>query len=984
MSEDVTKWLEERGLGKYAHAFIENDATIGELPLLTDDDLREIGLPVGARRRFLAAVSETAPAKESPTPTPQSEQTSSTGEAERRQLTVMFCDLVGSTILSQRLDPEDLRELNRLYQDACKAAIERYDGYVARYMGDGVLAYFGYPQAHEDDAERAIHAALGVVESVAGLSPCVGDGADVDLAVRVGIATGPVVVGDLIGEGASQENAVVGETPNLAARLQGLADENTVVIGPGTYELTVERFECRNLGAHSLKGIAESINAWRVVAPIAAESRFEAAHRTGVTPLVGREHEIGLLLERWAQAKEGDGQVVLLSGEAGIGKSRITEILRERATGDDPVRLRYQCSPYHTNTALHPVIEQLRRASQFEAEDTDEVKLAKLETLLARGTVDPAAVAPLFAPLLSIPTNGRYPPLEMTPERQKEGTLQALVAQMDGLSHEQPVLFIFEDVHWADPTSLELLGITIERTQDLPALVVITFRPEFTAPWTGYTHVTSLTLNRFTRSLVATMVNKVTTGKPLPDKVLAQIVEKTDGVPLFVEELTKTTLESGLLTEEADKYVLSGPLPEVAIPTTLHDSLLARLDRLGTVKEVAQTASAIGREFDHELLAALSPLSVDELHEALDQLINAGLIFPRGRSTKTIYSFKHALVQDAAYESLLRSTRQTLHGRIAETIRATFPDVVSAQPELLAHHFTEARRSSEAIEWWLRAGQQAAERSAIQETVAHLSRGLVVLGRLPQSTERDRRELAFQIALGGPLMTTRGWGAPDTAKTFKRARELCEQLGDTKELLPALYGEWIQTITGGDISAGQDAAIELLRLSEEQGDSAGIVNAHRCLCFCSLLSGNLASAGRYIEEGLKVYDPKEHRSLGYRFAHDPLVSLLSQRALIESLTGYGERALETCTEAIGYATELAHLPSRIFATWISGALSAAIRRDIESAERHSREILSLSKELNIPTWRAWGSVAEPRRVYRRLQLLRGLEHEQIKSIFPRG
>lgn len=334
------------------------------------------------------------------------------------------------------------------------------------------------------------------------------------------------------------------------------------------------------------------------------------------------------------------------------------------------MRLRYQCSPYHTNTALHPVIEQLRRASQFEAEDTDEVKLAKLETLLARGTADPAAVAPLFAPLLSIPTNGRYPPLEMTPERQKEGTLQALVAQMDGLSHEQPVLFIFEDIHWADPTSLELLGITIERTQDLPALVVITFRPEFTAPWTGYTHVTSLTLNRFTRSLVATMVNKVTTGKPLPDEVLEQIVEKTDGVPLFVEELTKTTLESGLLTEEADKYVLSGPLPEVAIPTTLHDSLLARLDRLGGVKEVAQTASAIGREFDHELLAALSPLSVDELHEALDQLITAGLIFPRGRSPETIYSFKHALVQDAAYESLLRSTRQTLHGRIAETIRA--------------------------------------------------------------------------------------------------------------------------------------------------------------------------------------------------------------------------------------------------------------------------------------------------------------------------
>ena len=436
MSEDVTRWLEQNGLGKYADAFDENDVDVTDLPLLSEDDLREIGLPVGPRRRFLAAVTEAPSAdRDMPTPSPMAESISTSGAAERRQLTVMFCDLVGSTELSQQLDPEDLSEINRAYQDACKAAIDRYDGYLARYMGDGVMAYFGHPQAHEDDAERAVHSGLAVVELVTTLNASVGKKYGVELSVRVGIATGPVVVGDQIGEGSSQESAVVGETPNLAARLQGIAANNNIVVGPGTHELARERFAYDELGMQSLKGIAEPVPAWRVIGPASAESRFEAGHRTGLTPLVGREHEIGLLLDRWTQAKDGDGQVVLLSGEPGIGKSRITETLLERTASDDPVRLRYQCSPYHKNSALHPIIERLEREAKFDSAETNEVNLGKLELLLEDEGTEVESVVPLFAALLAIPTEGRYPAIEMSPERQREATLEVIVAHMEAATH---------------------------------------------------------------------------------------------------------------------------------------------------------------------------------------------------------------------------------------------------------------------------------------------------------------------------------------------------------------------------------------------------------------------------------------------------------------------------------------------------------------------------------------------------------------------
>ena len=944
MSDGITKWLEELGLGKYVKVFAENDIDLEVVPHLTDADLEKLGLSLGHRRKLQGAVQalgETQPTPREARPPSTDADTPRAREAERRQLTVMFCDLAGSTELSQRLDAEDLREVNRAYQDACKAAIERYDGYVARYMGDGVLAYFGYPQAHEDDAERAIHAGLGVVEAMMILNNTVGDKQDIKLGVRVGIATGPVVVGDIIGEGASQESAVVGETPNLAARLQALATPNTVVVGSGTRQLAKGRFEYDDLGTQELKGIAEPVRAWRVIAPATAESRFEAAHRTGLTPLVGREHEIGLLLERWEQAKEGDGQVILLSGEAGIGKSRITETLRERTAGDDPVRLRYQCSPYHTNSALHPVIEQLERAAQFDAEDTSEAKFDKLESLLAQGASDVEAVAPLFAPLMSIPSKGRYAPLEMTAERQKEQTLEALVSQMEGLSQIRLVLLIFEDVHWADPTSLELLELIIERAQSLPALVVITFRPEFPPPWAGYTHVTTLTLNRFTRSLAAALVEKVTAGRPLPDEVLEQIIEKTDGVPLFVEELTKTILESGLLTEEPDKYVLSGPLSEVAIPATLHDSLMARLDRLGAVKEVAQTAAAIGRAFDYDLLAAVSPLSFAELHDALDQLIDAELVFRRGRPQEGGYIFKHALVQDAAYGSLLKSKRQELHGRVAGVLEKRFPERAETEPELLAHHLTEAGHPERAIVYWNQAGKRASEGSANHEAIAHLETALRLADELPRTEARDQQQLAALMTLGPALLATRGMATEQAVRVYQRARELSEEVGEPAQQFAVTWGQWILYLNRGQLEKARELTEQLLIIAGTQPNSESRLQAHHATSVTLVALDELLSARSHAEQALDVYDINEHRSQAFHFGgHDPGVCCACHLASVLWCLGFVDQALGRVYEAVKLAEELSHTFSLAHAQMFAARIHQ-FRREARLTKAHAEALITL-------------------------------------------
>jgi class 3 adenylate cyclase len=670
---DLAAWLRGLGLERYAPAFRDNDVDDEVLPALTSDDLISIGVTsVGHRRKLLAAIAKLGAEMPSAAVMAGSrdppEPTVAAANAERRQLTVMFCDLVGSTTLAARLDPEDLREVIAAYHRAVAEIVMRFDGFVAKYMGDGVMVYFGYPRAHEDDAERAVRTALGLVDAVGHLNV-----KSVELQARVGIATGLVIVGDLIGESSAQEQSVVGETPNLAARLQALAAPNAVVIASGTRRLIGDLFEYRDLGAVEVRGLAAAVRAWQVLRPSVVVSRFEALRGSLLTRLVGRDEEIDLLLRRWARAKAGDGQIVLISGEPGLGKSRITAALAEGLHAEPHIRLRYFCSPYHQDSALFPFIDQLGRASGFARDDTPAVKLEKLETLLARAMPPDEDVA-LLADLLSLPALDRYPLPNLSPQRKKQRTLEALIRQLEGLARGQPVVTVFEDAHWIDPTSRVLLDLTLERVRSLPVLLIVTFRPEFQPPWTGQPQVTMLALNRLDRHDRTALVAQLAGGKALPDEVVDQIAERTDGVPLFVEELTKSVLESDLLREETNRFVLDGALRPFAIPSSLHDSLMARLDRLASVRLVAQIGAAIGREFPYTLMHAVSHLPEDELQAALSRFVASELVIQRGTPPDAIYSFKHALVQDAAHGSLLRSSRQQLHAQIAGALETHSPN----------------------------------------------------------------------------------------------------------------------------------------------------------------------------------------------------------------------------------------------------------------------------------------------------------------------
>jgi class 3 adenylate cyclase len=705
---DIRDWLRDLALGRYADSFEANAIDSEVLLELTEADLEKLGVVLGHRKKLLKAIAALRePDKEIAGPGEADASRAPRREAERRQLTVLFCDLVGSTELAARLDPEDMGQVIRAYQDTCAEGIARWGGHIAKYMGDGVLAYFGWPQAHEDDAERAVRAGLELTDGIAKLDTSAGK----TLAARTGIATGLVMVGELIGEGAAREEAVVGETPNVAARLQTLAAPSSVVISLATRRLLGGLFDLEDLGRNRLKGFAEPLPAWRVKGEGLAEGRFEARQTAGLTPLVGRDEEIALLLRRWQQVKDGEGHVVLLSGEPGIGKSRLVREVRARLEGDPHISPLYQCSPHHTTSPLHPLIEQLERAAGFAAGDRPEAKFDKLAALVARGTDRLDQAVPLIAALLGVPKDDRYPSPDLTPQRQKQLTLAALVEQLEGLAAAQPVLLTYEDMHWSDPTTQELLGLTIERLQHLPALLLITFRPEFSPPWPTQPHVSALALSRLGRREGAALVERVVRDKALPAEVAAQIVAKTDGVPLFVEELTKTVLESDLLTDAGDHYELTGSLPPLAIPTTLHDSLMARLDRLPTAKEIAQIGAVIGREFSHELLAAVADQPEDQLRGALGQLLRSELLFRQGTLPDATYAFKHALVQDAAYQSLLKAKRQHLHARIARSLEERPSSAIQIAPEVLAYHYMQAGLFELAIPYWLRAGGSAPRRS---------------------------------------------------------------------------------------------------------------------------------------------------------------------------------------------------------------------------------------------------------------------------------
>jgi class 3 adenylate cyclase/predicted ATPase len=953
---DISRWLEGLGLEQYQHAFRENDVDAAVLPELTGDDLTALGVTsIGHRRKLLAAIAALRPATQSAPGIAAagsmrvSRSRTAHAGAERRHLTVMFCDLVGSTALASRLDPEDLREVIGAYQSCVAEAVNPYDGFVAKYMGDGVLIYFGYPRAHEDDAERAVRAGLRVIDAIRQL-----DVQRVKLQGRVGIATGLVVVGDLIGSGEAQERGVVGETPNLAARMQEQAPPSGVMIAEGTRRLLGDLFELCDLGGVAVKGFDTLVPVWQVLGPSGVESRFEALRAGGLTPLVGRDEELRLLLYRWARAKAGEGQVVLISGEPGLGKSHVTAALHERCQGEPHFRQRYFCSPYRQDSALYPIIDQMARAARFAPVDPPASKLEKLEVLLARGSPSDEDIA-LIADLLSLPSPERYPLPNLSPQRKKQRTLEALMGRLKSLARRRPVIVIFEDAQWVDPTSRELLDLCVEQVRTLPVLLIMTFRPEFQPAWTGQPHVTTLVLNRLDRNDRIALIEQIVGGKELPGEVVDQIVERTDGVPLFVEELTKSVLESGLLREEEGRYVLDGPLPLLAIPTSLHASLMARLDRLAPVRQVAQIGAAFGRWFRYRSLRAVAGLPEDELQASLARLVASELVFQNGTPPDAIYTFKHALVQDAAYTSLLRATRRELHGRIAEALETLSPELIDSQPELFARHYIEAGLVKKSVFYLSKAGHKSVARAAIVEAAAHFQKGLDQLALLPNGPQRQRQELEFCSALSAALRAAKGQGAPETGHAYARARELWEGLGSPSEFLQIPYGQSRYYAHRGELDLAQRLDEDLLHLSRQRNDVAGLVLGHLSSGINLMFSGGFAASRSHLEKALALYDPISQRALVRQAGVHPHVFAQAYLANTLFCLGFPDQALARSNANIPEGRRLAHPPS------LAGGLAIGMRLlalvgDAPALDGWVNQLLMVATEQGFPHWLAQAEI----------------------------
>ena len=951
--QQVVDWLKKLGLEQYARQFAENEIDISVLPHLTDQDLKDIGIPLGHRRKIFAAINQGAEiqpfAETTAAPEPKSKEA-----PERRHITVLFSDLVGSTALSERMDPEDLREAISAYQTCVAEAVHRFDGFVAKYMGDGVLVYFGYPEAHEDDAERAVRAGLDVIATVRGLKT------HAPLAARVGIATGLVVVGDLIGSGASQEQAIVGKTPNLAARLQGIAAPNMVVIAESTQKLLGDLFDIEDLGANDLKGLSGAERAWAVLRSSSVESRFEALHARGLTKLVGRQEELDLLLRRWSKAMDSEGQVVLLSGEPGIGKSRLIAALSERLATEPHTRLRYFCSPQHTDSALYPIISQLERAAGFTYDDTAQAKLDKLDALLAR-SFTPSQDAALIAEMLSLANDGRYPAVELLPQQRRQRTLDVLMTQIMALSEQSPVLMIFEDTHWIDPTSLEALGRGIDRIKSYGVLLVITHRPEFEPPWIGRPYVTTLTLNRLGEREIAAMIDGVSGNKPLPENIRKDIVERTDGIPLFVEEMTKAVLEAKS-EDEAHGAADVIPSSALAVPASLHASLMARLDRLGPAKEVAQIGAVIGREFSHALLLAVVGKSEPELQSLLGRLSTAGLVFRQGLPPHASYVFKHALLQDAAYGTLLREPRRALHARIAETLANKFADIAQNQPELLAHHFTEGGLIEKAAGLWRKAGLRSLERSAAAEAAGQLAHARDLISTLPTTPALRREEIEVQVALITALRISKGHAAPEPKAAAERARQLIETamaLGEPPDdpllLFSVLFGFFVESTTAFNANVSREIAVQVLELAQKQTASFPLVIGHGFLGSSLLLRGEFTEGRKHLDQSVAFYEPIEHRPLATRFGEDQRVAHLCWRSIALWALGYPEEGIADADKALKEAEEIGHAGTLLFALTLPSRIHIQCGNYV-AVEARSAQAIALADEKSATWWRAFGTL----------------------------
>jgi class 3 adenylate cyclase/predicted ATPase len=956
---DVGTWLRGLGLEQYEASFRENEIEVDVLPELTEQHFKDLGVSLGHRLKMLRAIRELsgeAPFKVQPAaptgPKPHD-------VAERRQLTVMFCDLVGSTALAAQFDPEDLGDMIRAFQSVVAAAVARFDGHIARLMGDGVLVYFGYPRAHEDDAERAARAGLGIVEAVGQLRRQRG----VELEVRIGISTGLVVVGELMGEGEARERGVVGETPNLAARLQALAEPGSVVVSESTRRLLGRAFELSSLGLQELRGFKVPVPVWSVVRETENVSRFEA-HSEAMTPFVGREHEVALLLDRWRIATEGDGQVALLSGEAGIGKSRILAALRDRIGDERHTVLRYQCSPHHVNDAFYPIAGHIWHCAGFTSGEPAAARLDKLEIMIARAGLDIGEIAPYLASLLSIPAEGRYSTPEMAPSEAKERTIAALTALLVGLTQEAPLLALFEDAHWVDPTSFDLLNRIVERVQNLRVLIVVTFRPEFMAPWVGRAHVTALSLNRFGRNHAVAMIDRIASGKALPADVLDQIVAKTDGVPLFVEELTKSVLESGLLREEHAAYVLAATLTPLAIPSTLHDSLTARLDRLSPIKEIAQIGAAIGREFSYRLLEAVAPIRGQALQEALRQLVDAELIYGRGAPPQATYIFKHALVQDSAYGSLLRSRRQRIHADIAQALMQRLTDEEAA-PAIIAHHFTEAGLAEQAASHWLAAAELALSQSAATEAEHHASAGLALIPQVPEGPDRDAVHLGLLVARANALVPLKSNSAPETFAALSDAKKLLDAgVGTDLQRVSILFGLCSATTLTARLKQALELAHEIIEVAERQDDPTYLLVGHRMLGTIQLYAGQNREALQSLQRAEKYRDPTRQRALSYRFGWDPGLAVLCFEVLVRLSLGLLDSAARISAEVQTELRSHGHATTVASATFCAGTWPLLVLGDLDRLEHESAALAVYCAEKRVE----------------QIRLLAGMHHAYVRAM----
>jgi class 3 adenylate cyclase/predicted ATPase len=949
---DIAAWLRQLGLGRYEQSFRDNDIDADVLPDLTADDLSALGIiSVGHRRRILAAVAalnanqdragnaigEGPKLPPQPFPGPK--------EAERRQLTVMFVDLVGSTALSQRLDPEEMRDVLRAYQNAVAGEISRLQGFTAKLMGDGVLAYFGWPRAHEDEAERAVRAGFAVITAVAQLNTSANEA----LAARVGIATGLVVVGDLVGEGAAQEQAVVGETPNLAARLQALAEPGMVVIAGSTRRLVGDLFVLKDLGARRLKGIGDPAPAFAVVAERALESRFAARQSGGVAPIVGRDQELALLVERWRQANAAEGQVVLLTGEAGIGKSRTTEALVGALSGESHFLLRYQCSPYHGDSALYPVIQQLSQTANFANDDNLDKRLDRLEAFLRQASVQVGEAAPLVAALLGLDGTARYGASALTPQQRRSRTLAVLIDLVCGLANHRPLLWIIEDGHWIDPTTLDLIELALDGIQHQRVLLLITARPTFMASFASHPVVTRLALNRLARSATQAIIERITRGKRLPDGLLEEIAAKTDGVPLFVEEMTKAVIESGAMRETSGAYHLEGPMSGLAVPTTLHDSLMARLDRLDGVKDVAQTAAVIGRSFDHRTIAALCSQPEAELTEAMQRLVEAELVFRRGTPPDATYLFKHALVRDAAYESLLKARRSTLHARLLDELEGRD----DSAPEVKAQHAEAAGLIKRALDHWEQAGQEALARPAYKEAIASLENAIRLCSTLGDEPHWKRRGLDLHLQLGQALIANRGYQAAPTLREFECSLALADEIGDPALQLPALFGLWAGHHIAGTGSSA--LAQRFADLPETQSQSGPRLVGLRMLGLERFYEGRFKESLALVNSALEIYDPVEHRDLANRFGHDPRASSANYKAWNLWHLGFADQATSTIDDNFRWTRKFNHANTTGNVLCFGTMTNIWLRRPVQ-VEMAAREALKLADEMSLALWHAWALI----------------------------